>query len=329
MAVLRLFVLVGIISGSILLTAAEKSRPDFQPPTAKEQMQAIGPVAHLSPTLRLAFSTKGFAPIPAPAPNDWLGQHVEPGQTLAEFLASRPNRPVAPRTILYLQPLGEFDPERTPSLDALRDLSTAFFGLETRVLPPQPLDAPTLRHRTRSSGREQFVSNDILTHLRDRLPDDAFCMLGVTMFDLYAMVDGKAWNFVFGQASLRDRTGVFSFARYDPAFTGGELTVDARRLMFRRAAQVLLHETCHMFGLQHCVHFHCVVNGSNHLAESDSQPLHLCPVCLRKLHSSASFDVVARYERLEKLFRQYGLDAEADWIREQLTQLRPTGITPR
>lgn len=32
------------------------------------------------------------------------------------------------------------------------------------------------------------------------------------------------------------------------------------------------------------VNHHCVVNGANNLRESDAQPLHLCPVCLRKLH---------------------------------------------
>lgn len=38
--------------------------------------------------------------------------------------------------------------------------------------------------------------------------------------------------------------------------------------------------------IQHCIFFHCVMNGSNHLAETDSQPLHICPIDLRKLHYS-------------------------------------------
>mgnify|MGYP000107882883 CR=1 FL=1 len=41
----------------------------------------------------------------------------------------------------------------------------------------------------------------------------------VTMTDLYPSED---WNFVFGQASLRNRVGAYSFARYDPAFYGKE-----------------------------------------------------------------------------------------------------------
>jgi len=42
-------------------------------------------------------------------------------------------------------------------------------------------------------------------------------MLSVTMVDIYPR---DSWNFVFGLASLKDRTGVFSFKRYDPAFQG-------------------------------------------------------------------------------------------------------------
>jgi archaemetzincin len=32
--------------------------------------------------------------------------------------------------------------------------------------------------------------------------------------------------------------------------------------------KVLTHETGHLFGLAHCVYFHCVMNGSNHLQKT-------------------------------------------------------------
>lgn len=50
-----------------------------------------------------------------------------------------------------------------------------------------------------------------------------------------------------------------------------------------RFLQVMTHEVCHMFGLKHCIWMQCLMNGSNHLEESDRRPPHLCPVCLRKL----------------------------------------------
>ena len=63
----------------------------------------------------------------------------------------------------------------------------------------------------------QLLTEDILDILRHNLPADAFCTIGITMRDLYP---NPSWNFVFGEASLDDRVGVFSFARYDPAFYG-------------------------------------------------------------------------------------------------------------
>ena len=74
-----------------------------------------------------------------------------------------------------------------------------------------------------------------------------------------------------------------------------------------------------MFGLAHCVYYHCLMNGSNHLQETDASPIHLCPVCLRKLHSSLRFDIVARYQGLEKVYAQTGLAAESAWLQQRVT----------
>ena len=35
---------------------------------------------------------------------------------------------------------------------------------------------------------------------------------------------------------------------------------------------VLCHEASHLFGIKHCVYASCVMNGSNHLEESESRP---------------------------------------------------------
>jgi len=64
----------------------------------------------------------------------------------------------------------------------------------------------------------QLLTGDVLDLLKTRLPEDAFALLGVTMMDLYP---DPNWNFVFGQASLRDRVGVYSFTRYAPQSSEG------------------------------------------------------------------------------------------------------------
>ncbi len=62
---------------------------------------------------------------------------------------------------------------------------------------------------------KQYHAGDILYELRKIVPENAFCMIGVAVTDLYPR---DSWNFVFGLASLADRSGVFSFARYDDRF---------------------------------------------------------------------------------------------------------------
>jgi archaemetzincin len=139
------------------------------------------------------------------------------------------------------------------------------------------------------------------------------------MEDLYPE---SSWNFVFGQASLRERVGVYSFARYDPAFYGEPRRSGYETLLLRRSCKVLAHETGHMFGLTHCPYFNCLMNGSNHLVESDRRPLHLCPVCLRKLQWSIGFDVAERDAALDRVNRAAGFVEEAEWLTQRIKRLR-------
>ena len=90
------------------------------------------------------------------------------------------------------------------------------------------------------------------------------------------------------------------------------------KILLRRSGKVLVHETGHMFGLQHCIYYRCVFNGSNHLAESDARPMHACPVDLRKLQHSIGFSVTRRYAALHRFYRKAGFDDEAQWTRRRL-----------
>jgi archaemetzincin len=61
------------------------------------------------------------------------------------------------------------------------------------------------------------------------------------------------------------------------------------------------------------------------LQESDARPLHLCPVCLRKLQWSIEFDVVKHYEHLHQFCQRAGFEDEAAWIARRLKELREDG----
>jgi len=289
----------------------------FEPPASTERIRAIGSTKDLPEILKKAFDPHNdFEPIPAPGPSDWLAVHRETGQGFDDYVKSKSNRPDKRRNNIYLQPLGEFPQQRSPSVQRLREYATAYFAVQVQVLPPLALNETTLTTRTNSYTRNrQILTGDVLRMLKKKLPPDAFCILAITMEDLYP---DPSWNFVFGQASLRERVGVYSFARYDPAFYGEKRGTDYEQVLLRRSCKVLAHETGHMFGLTHCIYFKCVLNGSNHLAESDSRPMHLCPVCLRKLQYSAGFDVVNRYAKLLHFYKQAGFDDEALWTAKRL-----------
>ena len=55
-----------------------------------------------------------------------------------------------------------------------------------------------------------------------------------------------------------------------------------------------------MFGVKHCQWLNCVMQGSNHLEESDRRPLDFCPICLRKLQVAIGFKIAERYQVKDK-----------------------------
>jgi archaemetzincin len=55
------------------------------------------------------------------------------------------------------------------------------------------------------------------------------------------------------------------------------------------------------------------MNGSNHQQQRDARPLHLCPVCLRKLSWNLRAEPVAYLTRLKAFCRHLGLEPESVW----------------
>jgi len=292
----------------------------FKPPTATERLRAIGSTKELPEPLKKALEPgPGFEPIHVPKPGDWLAEHRETGQSFDDFVRSRPNRPDRNRSKIYLSAvggLGDFPKGQIPLLESLKEYATANFAMQVEVLPGLALNEHRITTRiNRFTQNRQILTQDVLTILKKNVPADAFCVLAITMEDLYP---DPSWNFVFGQASLRERVGVYSFARYDPVFYGQRRGKDYEKLLLWRSCKVLAHETGHMFGLTHCVYFQCALNGSNHLNESDARPMHLCPVCLRKLQYSIRFDVISRYGNLFHFYKKVGFNKETQWVADRL-----------
>eukprot|EP01083_Nonionella_stella_P004416 12772_1 len=262
--------------------------------------------------------------------------------------------------------------------------STFYFGTNIRILDSIPTSNIKSRHNSRSQTK-QLKTGSICKQLKaiKKQNVDLCCVMGVSIIDLYP---GEKWNFVFGEASCYDAVGIFSFARYLPGFSDlsnikhtKNVSVERRNklmqlksmlngkqtrhdpkwfnqilsekeqiLFIKRCVQVLTHEIGHLFGLDHCPYFECVMNGANHLVESDAQPVHLCPICLHKLyfvsllmqkseckikappkkkHNSTRsmekeperqhLDILTRYQRLRELFSKYGMAEESEWYRKR------------
>jgi archaemetzincin len=265
---------------------------------------------------------ESFTPKRPARPGEWLDRFPETGTTFEEYTRSSPVGRTAQRGKIVLQPLGAFRDDERKLLETLREFTSAFFDCPV-VLAPD-LSLPDKGRRARAEGGRRWTQHltQVLLHevLAPRLPGDAIAYLGVTMEDLYP---AASWNFVFGEATLEERVGVYSLARYFPAFTGEEDTPAARKLALVRSLKVLSHEAGHMFSLHHCARFECLMNGSNSLDEMDRAPAHECPVCLKKLAWNLRFDVRARYDRLLALYRREGLGDLAAWVEARRSKIGP------
>lgn len=289
--------------------AEVRTTTGFVPPDARTRARALGTTMNLDPALQAAFDPAPFTPISPPLENDWLAEHAERGQTFDMYVRGRPNRPGAERRTIYLVPIG---PPGGPAIEVLAEFARAHFQLPVKVAPAIAIEATGAHVRDRGSYR-QLLAPEVLEHLKTRLPPDGYALIGLTDVDLYPE---DSWNFVFGMATFRERVGVYSTARYHPSFYGEADHYPAPEYwVMRRSLKVMAHEIGHMFGMEHCTYYECVMNGSNHLEETDRRPPHLCPVCLRKLHYAIGFDPDRRYRDLERFFRKNKLGPEADWVR--------------
>lgn len=310
-----------VLSTTVLFAAHTHA----QQPPRPTRADALGRLDPLAPVLRAAFEDDPsfFEPLPKPGPRDWLAQHVEAGQTYPRYVETlEVVKPPPDRQKLYLLPLGDFKTRTAPSLAKLAAFCAAYFAMPTQITGTEPPNRLRIKRRINDyTHKPQLLTSDILDWLDQRKPRDAYAVVAVTMEDLYP---GDDWNFVFGEANLHGGSGVFSFARYNPAFFGEPVDERTPQLILERSAKVLTHEMGHMFGIEHCVFFKCNMNGANHLEESDRTPLHLCPVCLRKLHAAVGFDVLEREKNLLRLFDQYKFPREASWTRRRVHKLEAT-----
>jgi len=252
-------------------------------------------------------------------PGEWRAEHPEAGETFEQYLSDRPITPDGERRVLAIHPLGQLTPIQRKIVGLTADYMGRYFDLETRIEPELPESAvPDRARRTHPTwGGKQILTRYVLDDvLRPRLPRDAVASIAFTATDLWP---GGGWNFVFGEADLHARVGVWSMQRFgDPAASAAAYT-----LALIRTIRVAIHETGHMLSLRHCTAYRCVQGGVNSLEEDDRAPLWLCPECVSKILWATGADARARYGKLAAFCKEHRLATEAAFFDRSIAALGP------
>ena len=269
---------------------SEKGRQDL-----RDAMRAIEPF---------------FRPMGKPGPSDWLATFKEPGQTFDEYIHSDPTLPADGRSVIYIQPIGRFNANESKVIRIAADYLAAFYGLNVKSLSikslPAKLNKPDQRMIDYPRHRQIRTGWIMESMLKPALPQDAAALIAFTNEDLYP---DSSMYFVFGQASLEDRVGVWSLFRLDD-----QADLDT---FLERTMKIAVHETGHMFSFRHCTKYECVMSGTNHLAETDRRPIDACPECMAKICWMNKEKPLDRYKRLLTFAKKYRLaTAEADFAKK-------------
>ncbi len=248
---------------------------------------------------RTPLDDTGFKRLGPPQEGDWRWDHPEEKpQSVEEYLKGLENKWRPSRRTIYVQPLGGIEAQHARLMETAREYLEAFFGTPAKILPGIEPDRRAWRPK-----RRQFEAESLLKQLHKNAPTDAFAVAGFLTEDLYTDDD----DFVFGLAREDLAAGVFSLARLSERYRGQPkgATLEQRTLT------TAVHELGHVLGIDHCLAYQCVMNGSNSLEESDRQPMHLCPVDLQKLRLNIGLDPATRYATLERFYRAHGYIKEA------------------
>ncbi|XP_042542535.1 archaemetzincin-1 isoform X1 [Dipodomys spectabilis] len=255
-----------------------------------------------------------FRPLLIHSAFDWLLSRPEAPEDFQTFHASLQHRKPGPaRKHIYLQPIDLSEGLGRPLLEQLRSCAEAFFlGLRVTCLPS--VAAATIHCSSRPSQDSdglQLHTDGLLSFLKSTKPEDALCVLGLTLADLYPH---DTWTFTFGKFLPGQEVGICSFARFSefpgpstPEAAVGQGAADGPEaspqdsggsLGVVQCCKVACHELCHLLGLGSCRWLHCLMQGALSLDEALRRPPDLCPICLRKLQHILGFRLVDRYKRL-------------------------------
>ena len=245
-------------------------------------------------------------------PGDWLSQHNEKGQTFEQYVKKNPTKLAGELDCIYIQPIGDFSEWERKVVEYNSEYLHLFFVLEVRTLEPISDDIIPKNKRRVEFGIEQLDASYIIHNLLpEKLPNDGNVIMALTTKDLYP---SPSWSFVFGLASYTEKTGVTSMYR----FSDLPLSQENYSQCLNRLIKISSHEISHMFKVSHCINAVCLMNGVNHLGESDRKPNALCSQCLAKLSWNFNFKNEERLQELIVFLKKHQLDSDVLILQKQL-----------
>lgn len=271
----------------------------------KDRQAALGALGGTIFGHRKAVTSFGALAVPkrGPGPDDWLANNFESGQTF-DLFRTQSSRPESDKTLVILQPL-----DAEISSDLLRflaDLGKSFFpSLEFTIKPSISLSSLGI------DPSPQYDASVILSSLRQFPPLNKFTLIALTRSDIY---HNDPENYVFSLGNAAARAAVTSLYRFE----------DRTDLVYSRVGKSVIGRLCHVAGLKNCIYYECVLNGVNNVPELDRVPLHLCPICLRKLLFCFDFNAVEWYNRLYAFFQQLPREfsEETQWLQARISALQ-------
>lgn len=243
-----------------------------------------------------------FKPMGVPLKTDWLATNVEAGQTFEEYVKSKPVLPTAARKKIYIQPIGKFSAAQRKVLLLTAAYMRVFYNLPVELKSEKNLEnVPSEMTRKNLYTRQtQIKTSYFLDNLLPKmLPEDAAALISFTNSDLFPEA---GWSYVFGEANLQGRVGVWSLYRLgNPDKSPADY-----KLFLTRTLKIAMHETGHIFSMRHCTKYECLMSGTNNLQETDRRPVDDCPECMAKIAWAMNYAPAERYANLAKFWQEQG-----------------------
>lgn len=257
-------------------------------------------------------------PMQPPQAGDWLETHKEKGQSFAEYLQDTQFLLNKDRKWIVILPIGDFLPKQKDILTKTVHYLEHFYQLRSHILP-----ALSEKELPKRAKRENGIDFQIYTPyildevLLPQMQDTIACMLAFTAHDLYPHPN---WQFVFGQASLVNRTGVWSMNR----FGNPEKDIESYQTCLLHTIKTAIHEAGHIFGIKHCTKYECCMAGSNNLSESARRTVVFCPVCTAKVGAHLNLNLAKQHQELATFWQKNNFTTEYNYYKEATKLLKNT-----